>query len=133
MERAVVDTNVIIYDYVEDSELHSRAEEILDSLNKWVIPAIVVYEFVWFLKGMGLEGMLRDVFEYLRNEKAEVVCDCPENLKSAADLVAREGLSLSEYKDMVILSHAIRGRIPLVTFDKKLAKIAKKYGVEVIR
>ena len=84
MERAVVDTNVIIYDYVKDSELHSRAEEILNSLDKWVIPAIVVYEFVWFLKGMGLEGMLRDVLEYIRDEKAEVVCDFPENLKRLA-------------------------------------------------
>ncbi len=55
MARAVIDTNVIIYDYVEDSELHGRAEEILDSLDKWVIPAVVFYEFVWFLKGMGLE------------------------------------------------------------------------------
>ena len=120
-------------DYVEDSELHSRAEEILNSLDKWIIPAIVVYEFVRFLKGIGLKDMLRDVLEYLRNEKAEVVCDCPENLKDAADLVMREGLSLSEYKDMVILSHAIRGGVPLATFDRRLAKIAKKYGVEIIQ
>mgnify|MGYP001773005003 CR=1 FL=1 len=133
MVRAVVDTNVIIYDYVEDSDLHSRAEEILDSLERWVIPAVVVYEFVWFLKGMGLEKALPDVLGYLSNEKAEVACDCPENLMDAAKMVTAESLSLSGFKDMVILSHAIRGKLPLATFDKKLTKVAKRYGVDVIQ
>ena len=133
MARAVVDTNVIIYDYVEDSELHGRAEEILDSLDKWVVPAIVVYEFVWFLKGMGLDKSLQDVLQYLNNEKAEVICDCPEDLTYAAEVLMKEGLPLSNYKDMVILSHAVREKLPLATFDKKLAKVARKYGVEVVQ
>ncbi len=62
-----------------------------------------------------------------------MVCDCPENLKYAAEVVIREGLPLSSYKDMVILSHAVRERLPLATFDKKLARVAEKYGVEVIQ
>ncbi len=50
--KAIVDTNVIIYDYVEDSEYHKEAEAILDSLSKWIIPVIVIHELVWFLKGI---------------------------------------------------------------------------------
>ena len=128
----MIDTNVLIYDYVEDSEYHKRAEEILDSLDKWVIPVIVIHEFVWFLKGMKLEDRLQDVVSYIRHEKAEVVCDCIENVYDAIDILMKEKLSLSNYKDMVILSHAIRGKYPLVTFDKRLTKIAQRYGVKVI-
>ncbi len=62
MEKAIVDTSVIIYDYVEDSEYHKRAEELLDSLDRWVIPVIVVHEIMSFLKGMKLEDKVDDVF-----------------------------------------------------------------------
>ena len=98
MERAVIDTNVLIYDYVEDSEHHRRAEEILDSLDRWVIPVIVIHEFVWFLKGIGLNQGLRDVLDYLRHEKAEIML--------------REGLPLPDYKDAIILTHAIKEKYP---------------------
>jgi len=32
--RAVIDTNVLIYDLVEDSEFHKEAEKLLDSLEE---------------------------------------------------------------------------------------------------
>ncbi|BAB65852.1 PIN domain-containing protein [Sulfurisphaera tokodaii] len=132
MEKAIIDTNVIIYDYVEDSEYHKKAEELLDSLNKWIIPAIVIHELVWFLKDMKLEDKINDVFAYVRNEKAEVICDSVNNIVDSLEILIREKLPLADYKDMIILSHAIREKLPLVTFDKKLSKIAKKYGVSVV-
>ena len=126
MERAIIDINVI----VEDSQYHKKAEEILDSLNKWVIPTIVIHELVWFLKDM--KDRINDVLAYVRNEKAEVVCDSVNNIVDSLEMLIREKLPLADYKDMIILSHAIREKLPLVTFDKKLSKIAKKYGVSVV-
>ncbi|QGA54049.1 PIN domain-containing protein [Sulfolobus sp. E5-1-F] len=133
MEKAVIDTNIIIYDYIEDSEYHKRAEELLDSLDKWIIPVTVVHELVWFLKGMKLEDKIDDLLAYIRNEKAEVVCDCADNVRSAIEIVKEEKLPLADYKDIVILSHAIRERLPLITFDRKLSKIAERYGVTIIK
>ena len=95
MERAIIDTNVIIYDYVEDSQYHKRAEEILDSLNKWVIPTIVIHELVWFLKDM--EDRINDVLAYVRNEKAEVVCDSVNNIVDSLEMLIREKLPLADY------------------------------------
>ena len=46
--KAVIDTNILIYDLVEDSELHKEAEELLDSLEEWLIPSLVIHEFTWF-------------------------------------------------------------------------------------
>lgn len=132
MNKAVIDTNVIIYDYVEDSLYHKEAEEILDSLDRWVIPTIVIHELIWFLKGLNLENKLNDIIAYIENEKAEIVCDCNNNVLKALEILRKEKLTLTSYKDMVILSHSILENYPLATFDKKLSKIAQKYGVVVI-
>ncbi|ACP56224.1 PIN domain-containing protein [Saccharolobus islandicus] len=133
MEKAIVDTSVIIYDYVEDSEYHKRAEELLDSLDRWVIPVIVVHEIMSFLKGMKLEDKVDDVLAYSRSEKAEVVCDCTDNVIDAIGVLKKEKLPLISYKNMVILSHAIREKLPLATFDRELSKIAKKYSVSLLQ
>jgi len=81
---------------------------------------------------MKLEDKINDVFAYVRNEKAEVICDSVNNIVDSLEILIREKLPLADYKDMIILSHAIREKLPLVTFDKKLSKIAKKYGVSVV-
>ena len=55
--HAVIDTSVLVYDTVEDSEKHSDAEELLESLDGWLIPSLVLYEYVWFFKRQGIEGV----------------------------------------------------------------------------
>jgi predicted nucleic acid-binding protein len=132
MNKAIIDTNVIIYDYIEDSLHHKEAKEILDSLDRWVIPTIVVHELIWFLKGLNLESKLDDIIAYIKNEKAKIVCDCDNNVLKALEILKKEKLTLSNYKDLVILSHSILENYPLATFDKKLSKIAQKYGVTII-
>jgi len=46
--KAVIDTNILIYDLVEDSEFHKEAGELLDSLEEWLIPSLVIHEFTGF-------------------------------------------------------------------------------------
>jgi len=130
--KAVVDTNVIIYDYIKDSERHKEAEKVLDSLERWVIPVIVIHELVWFLKGMKIEDRLDDMIVYARHQKAEIVCDGENNVNKAIEILKKEKLSLAHYKDTVILSHAILENYPIATFDRRLSKIAQKYGVDMI-
>jgi hypothetical protein len=90
MKKAVIDTNVLIYDYVEDSERHKEAEEILDSLEKWIIPTIVIHEVIWFLKGIGLDSRLDDVIAYIQHQKAEIVCDCENNLNKVIEILKKK-------------------------------------------
>jgi predicted nucleic acid-binding protein len=130
--KAVIDTNVIVYDYVKDSERHKEAEEILDSLEKWVIPVIVIHELMWFLKGMKIGDRVDDIIVYMQHQKAEMVCDCENNVNKAIEILKKERLPLAHYKDMVILSHAILENYPLATFDRRLSKIAQKYGVTIL-
>lgn len=53
--EAIIDTNVIIFDLFTDSEFHNEASMPLNSLEKWLIPPIVIHELIrFFLEGMGL-------------------------------------------------------------------------------
>lgn len=68
--RALLDTNVLIYDTYEDSTRHSKASSILDELDEWVISLIVVYEYAWFLKGIG--GTLKRCWRSLRTTRSPI-------------------------------------------------------------
>lgn len=46
MLEAVIDTNVLVCDTFEDSIHHEGAARLLDSLDHWLIPPIVIYEYV---------------------------------------------------------------------------------------
>ena len=72
MREAVADTNVLVYDTFEDSLYHETPARLLDSLDRWLVPLIVVYEYVWFLKGLNVRPAdARDkLLEYITGENA---------------------------------------------------------------
>jgi len=131
---AVVDTNVLVYDTFEDSIFHRHAARLLDELDEWIIPEVVVYEYVCILRELevsaeDLEDKLRD---YLLSPKSKLVCGGSEVLLAAASLLRREKLSLSRFNDKVILITAKRLAYPLATFDRRLRKQATSSGVRVL-
>ncbi|AHC52062.1 twitching motility protein PilT [Sulfolobus acidocaldarius SUSAZ] len=130
--KILVDTNVIIYDLVENSQFHKEAEKILDSAETWVIPTIVIHELVWFLRDNNLENP-DYVYAYVKNPKAEIVCDDAEIIRKAIDITRKEKLSFSRYNDLVILSHSISRKLPLATFDKRLSNLTKRYNVDIVK
>jgi hypothetical protein len=129
--RAVIDTNILIYDLVEDSEFHKEAERLLDSLEEWLTPSIVIHEFVWFLRANEIDNV-EYVKSYVNNEKAKILCDNDDVIDRALEILTKERLSLSRYNDVVILAHAIENYSPLATKDKALKGLARRHGVEVI-
>ncbi|WP_338602965.1 PIN domain-containing protein [Sulfolobus tengchongensis] len=130
--KAVIDTNVLIFDYVENSEFHKEAEELLDYLEGWVIPAIVIHEFIWFLKRENLDSHIDDVKAYIRNEKSEIVGETPEIILDAISILQQRKLSLSHYNDLIILSHAVKNNLPLATFDEGLKSECKRLKVKTL-
>ncbi|AIY91044.1 PIN domain-containing protein [Geoglobus acetivorans] len=132
--KAVIDTNVLIYDTFEDSIYHSQAKDLLDELEQWYIPAIVVHEYVWVLKSLGIspDDVLYKVEEILNHHKFRLLESTEYDILSALNVVVRENLSLSRYNDKVILSAAIRNRMGIATFDEKLRKQALFLGVDVL-
>ncbi len=130
---AVVDTNVLIYDTFEDSIYHDEAKNLLDSLDRWMVLSIVVHEYVWVMKtlGVSVEDTAYKVEEYLNHPKTRYVCESAEDLLNAFEVIRREKLSLSRYNDKVILSVAIRIG-SLASFDDKLRRQALRENVQVL-
>jgi len=127
---AVLDTNVLIYDTMEDTSLSAEARRRLDGLDKWYIPAIVMHEFVWFMGGqaVNLSFTRHKVIEYTTHEKAEVVPDDADGILFSVERTK----SYHDYNDHIILAAATRVRAPLLTFDRKLREVASRLGVKVL-
>jgi len=127
---AVIDTNVLVFDTFEDSEHCEEASSLLDSLEEWFIPSMVVHEYVWALRGLGLsfEKAREKVCEYILDPRATLVpvefSDILFSLEYAK--------SFDEYNDLVILSIASRRTGRIATFDQKLRKRAERMGIEVL-
>ena len=134
LPEAVIDTNILVYDTFEDSLHHKEASHILDSLNRWIIPLIVIYEYAWFLKGLKMSTAdARDkVLEYITSEKSVLVREGLDEIRWAISTLVDEGLSLSRFNDKVVLSVALRRNVPLATFDEKLRRQASNIGVALV-
>ncbi len=132
--KAVIDTNVLIYDIFEDSIYHKEASKLLDSLNVWFIPSIVIHELVWFLRGLNIsvEKAIDVVSQYVKSYKSRIVPIEIRDIIESLTIIKQEKLSLSKYNDKLILAIALRLNVPLATFDRKLRREAMKKGVKVI-
>jgi predicted nucleic acid-binding protein len=121
-----VDTNVLVFDTYEDSELH-EARSKLEAAEGWVLPGIVVHEYVWALRGLKakLSFALEKVEEYLLSEKSTFSSDSQDDILFAT----RETSSFSRYSDYLVLSHAKRLGARILTFDEDLRRDAQKVGV----
>jgi len=134
LQEAVIDTNVLVYDTFEDSLYHKAARHLLDSLDRWLIPLIVVYEYVWLLKGLNMSpaDAREKLLEYVTVEKSTVLREGVDEIRWALSMINEEGLSLARFNDKVVLSAALRRNASLATFDAKLRKQAAKLGVRIL-
>lgn len=126
---AVVDTNVLIFDTFDDSELHAEAKGSLDSLEGWVLPSIVFHEYVWFMKAENLDLSFtkEKVIEYMTHTKTRSVPIQVDDIIFSIRTID----AYPNYNDFLILSVAKRLRHPLLTFDEKLKRHASRHGIEI--
>ncbi len=131
--HGVIDTNVLIYDTFEDTEFHSEAENVLESLDRWYVPAIVMQEYVWFFKnnGFSAKDALESLRGYTEDPRFRGLSESPETIENALNLLVGEKISLSRFNDVVVLLHALE-RGTLATFDRKLRNLAKRKGIKVL-
>ena len=127
---AVVDTNVLLYSVNRSSERYEEARGIINSLDRIVLPTIVVYEFVWNLAvaGISAQEAERTLSKILLNERVALVDD-RRYLLSAFELFGN--LGLKHYNDSVIL--AIAKEVgTLASYDKKLRNRAREVGIKLL-
>jgi predicted nucleic acid-binding protein len=132
--EAIVDTNVLIYEFIEDSELHSETIKLLDKLEKWIIPTVVIEEFIFALKALGVKDDLiaKKVEEILTSENIEIKPITEEEIKNAISLLIEEKSSFKKFNDKLVLTLAKKNKTRILTFDKDLRKECKEHSIELI-
>jgi len=125
----VIDTNVFVYAILRDSEFNEGARRLLASLERWVVPSIVLYELYWFFReeGYGVEEINAVISSILKSPRTKVVGDSGKYTKRALELTKNP----ERFNDMVILATAQDfGR--LATYDKKLRRDAERLGIDLL-
>jgi len=125
----VIDTNVLVYAVLRDSEFNEGARRLLASLERWVVPSIVLYELYGFFReeGYGGEEINAVISSILRSPRTKVVGDGGKYTKRALELTKNP----KRFNDMVILATAQDfGR--LATYDKKLRRDAERLGIDLL-
>ena len=125
---SVIDTNVLVYDTFEDTSRHAEARALLDSLPEWRVPTVVFVEFAAFLNRSGLQRrqVLEKLREFVSDPRFRLVSVELEDVLASLELVERERLSTLRINDKLILSVARRLGVPLLTFDRRLERQAKR-------
>lgn len=131
-----MDTNVLIYDTVEDSLHHEKAKELMNSGIRWAIPSIVCSEYLWVLKNKDINkktaiNLLKD--NYLEDKRTKYLPINKSTTMKTLKTLKHDNLPLDHYDDTSILKciDLINGN-KIATFDKRLRKYAKKKQIKVL-
>ncbi|MGB9806455.1 MAG: PIN domain-containing protein [Thermoproteota archaeon] len=132
----VLDTNVLVYDTLEDSENHEKAKRIIDEAEIFCIPSVVAHEFVWvLLKKLNLDAefIRKKVSEYLvEDPRAKYTLESPQVIGRALRKLSEDKKSPTLANDYIILETATDLGLALATFDEELKRIALKHNVKTI-
>ncbi|WP_062110879.1 PIN domain-containing protein [Sulfolobus acidocaldarius] len=105
---AIVDTNVLIFDFIEDSQYHDVSRKLLNSLDRMLILPNILVEFILVSRRLKIrdEDIRSKVDEILKN--SILVGVKKEDIKEAISL------SLKEINDAIIVSVAKRLNLPII-------------------
>jgi len=133
--RVLLDTNVLVYDTVEDSDYHGEAARIVDEAREIYVPSIVVHEYIWvMLKTVQAPSTFvsRKIREYVEDPRVVYILEPPEILAYALKILEEDKASAKEINDYIILATALHYNLVLATFDKELKSRAAKRGLKVV-
>ncbi|MCL5783691.1 MAG: PIN domain-containing protein [Candidatus Thermoplasmatota archaeon] len=132
--KTLVDTNVLVYDAIENSPHHDRASDIINKSEDPLINSLSIVELGFVLPRYGIDNdsVLMKLEELLHSDYFTVSWLTGKMLEGVFAFMAENGLSFRDFNDWIIAYDAHSRNIPLVTFDKTLSKKCKKIGIEVI-
>jgi predicted nucleic acid-binding protein len=126
----VIDTNILIYDFIENSEYHREVKE--KTRNKLlIVPTNILIEFILVCKKLDIDDkeIYKKVEEILENC---FIVEIDESLiKEAISICKEHKIDLKEINDIILLSISKKFGCYLYTYDKKLRKIGNKLGVKI--
>ena len=130
----LVDTNVLVYDSIENSPHHDRARDIIDESKDPLINSLSIIELGFVLPryGIGNGDVHIKIEELLHGDYFTVSWLSGKMLEDASAFMVENELNFRNFNDWIIAYDAHSRNVPLVTFDKSLSKKCKKLGIGVI-
>ncbi len=132
--RVLVDTDILVYDTVENSPKHLEASALLDDADRIYLASVVMHEFIWLALrklGLGVDVVKNKVAEYFNDARFFYVCENSEIFIEAMELLARDNAPPTKINDYLLLVFAKRLGVALATYDPELRGAAKRLGVKV--
>ncbi len=131
--RLLPDTNVLVYETVEDSSHHVEACKLLDSAEEVFIPSIIAHEYFWVMikLGVSLDVILSKIEEYLEDSRTRYFMEPIDVYRKAVTMIQEDKASPREVNDYLILAVAYRERLVLATYDYNLRRAAVRRGIKV--
>ena len=130
----LVDTNVLVYDTIENSPHHDSASEFIDESEDPIINSLSIVELGFVLPRYGLdnESVRMKTEELLHSDYFTVSWLSWKMMEKVSSFMVENKLSFRDFNDWIIAYDAYSRKVPLVTFDKILQKKCKKLGIQVI-
>lgn len=130
----LVDTNVLIYDSIENSPHHDRASKIIDESEDPLINSLSIIELGFVLPryGIGNDDVYTKIEELLHSGYFLISWISGSILEGASEFMVENNLSFKDLNDWIIAYDAHSRRVPLATFDRTLSRKCQKLGIQVI-
>jgi len=119
----VVDTSFMRALLLEDEPGHGEAQRLVECMDAVIVPSIVVHELVWSTRRSHGVARAQSVAAYVLSDPRLIY---EPVTRDDAWFAIRDP---RRYEDLLVLHVAMRLGAPLATFDKELARLAKRYGV----
>lgn len=122
----ILDSSVVIAIFKDSDIHHEKAREIFYREDDLVIPTCALIEILSILKMKNGLGAVKNCTDFLyKAENIDIYEMSHELVDEAVQHYIKHKNNLS-FTDTLLLTLARNTEIPLVTFDKELAKIAAK-------
>ena len=132
--KLLPDTNVLIYETVEDSDHHEEVCRILDECSEIFIPSLIIHEYFWVALRLriNIKIVLTKIEEYLDDPRTYYFIESLNVYRNAVNMLLEDGKDYREINDYIILAVAYDEKIVLATYDEDLRRAAMQRGVNVI-
>ncbi|BFH74226.1 PIN domain-containing protein [Sulfurisphaera javensis] len=124
---AIVDTNVLIYDFVSNSPFHEEARKKLESLEALVVLPNILVEFI-------LVSILKLKIneEIVRKKVEEILRQSVIVRVRKRDFVEALNLNVKDINDALLVSVAKRLNLPVMSYDSDVKELCEKVGVKIV-
>ncbi len=119
----VADTSFLRALLLDDEPSHGEAQRLAGCMDAVIVPSIVVHELVWSTRRSHGAVRAQSIAAYVLSEPRFIY---EPVTRDDAWFAIRDP---KRYEDLLVLHVAMRLGAPLATFDKELARLAKRYGV----